>query len=61
MTLLHTEAMSARNWQTKEASLKLLKQFAESAPSQIALALPEIVPTAGECLIDPREQVGLGC
>ena len=53
------EAMGtgARNWQTKEASLKLLKQLAEVAPHQIAACLPEIVPTAGECLIDPREQV----
>ncbi|GAX78040.1 hypothetical protein CEUSTIGMA_g5482.t1 [Chlamydomonas eustigma] len=51
------EAMTARNWQTKEAALKLLKQFVETAPSQVAASLPEIVPTAGECLIDPREQV----
>ena len=51
------DAMSARNWQSKEASLKLLKQLADRAPSQIACALPEIVPNAGECLIDAREQV----
>ncbi len=51
------EAMAARNWQTKEAALKLLKQLAETAKPQVAQALPEIVPTAGECLVDAREQV----
>ena len=51
------DSMSARNWQTKEAALKLLKKFVEIAPEQVAKCLPEIVPPAGECLIDPREQV----
>lgn len=55
------EAMGSKQWQTKEGALKLLKQFAALAPAQVAAALPEIVPTAGECLIDPREQVGVVC
>jgi len=52
------DSMSARNWQTKEAALKLLKDFVALAPEQVTKCLPEIVPPAGECLIDPREQVG---
>jgi len=51
------EAMKSRTWQAKEGALKLLKQLAVVAPDQVAAALPEIVPNAGECLIDPREQV----
>jgi elongation factor 3 len=51
------EAMGHKSWQVKEGALMLLHQLVLSAPAQIAMALPEIVPTAGECLIDPREQV----
>lgn len=51
------DAMGSKQWQTKEGALKLLKIFAGTAPAQVSAALVEIVPTAGECLIDPREQV----
>lgn len=51
------EAMKGRAWQAKEGALKLMRQLCDKAPDQIAFALPEIVPVAGECLIDPKEQV----
>jgi hypothetical protein len=55
--LFDTIANPKSQWQSKEGALKALKQFAATAPDQIATALTEIVPKAGECLIDPREQV----
>ena len=51
------EAMGSKSWQVKEGALIVLKTLAASAPAQVAAGLPEIVPIAGECLIDPREQV----
>lgn len=54
------EGMSRdRAWQTKEASLKLLKRLAGSAKAAVQAALPELVPVGSECLVDAREQVGL--
>jgi elongation factor 3 len=55
------EAMGlTKQWQVREGALKLLKQFAATAPNQIAAALKDIVPIASECLIDSREQVRAG-
>lgn len=47
----------ARNWQTKVGALNALKALSETAPKQIAHALPEIVPKVTECFSDAKPQV----
>jgi hypothetical protein len=44
-------------WQTHELALIMLNKLAEAAPDQIAAALAELVPHAGESLIHIREGV----
>jgi hypothetical protein len=47
----------AKKWQVKEGALLLLADLAQSAPSQVSMCLPAIVPLISERLVDPREQV----
>jgi len=52
------EAMEVkRNWQTKVGALQLLEGWSKSAPVEVALSLPEIIPVASGCLADAKPQV----
>lgn len=46
-----------RNWQTKVGALQLLEGWSKSAPVEVALSLPEIIPVASGCLADAKPQV----
>lgn len=46
-----------RNWQTKVGALQLLEGWSKSAPIEVALSLPEIIPVASGCLADAKPQV----
>jgi elongation factor 3 len=48
---------SARQWQTKEAALNVLKTFVERAPLQMCACLTEVVPKVSECMWDTRPTV----
>lgn len=48
-----------RNWQTKVGALQLLDGWSKSAPTEVALSLPEIIPVASGCLADAKPQVDL--
>ena len=48
---------SARQWQTKEAALGVLKTFVERAPLQMCASLTEVVPKVSECMWDTRPTV----
>lgn len=50
-----------RNWQTKVGALQLLEGWSKSAPIEVALSLPEIIPVASGCLADAKPQVCLLC
>ncbi len=47
-----------RNWQTKVGALQLLEGWSKTAPIEVALSLPEIIPVASGCLADAKPQVG---
>ena len=52
------DGMSDRkNWKTAEGSLVLLGVLSHSAPRQLSLCLPEIVPKVSEAMGDSKEQV----
>ncbi|TPX71914.1 hypothetical protein SpCBS45565_g00827 [Spizellomyces sp. 'palustris'] len=46
-----------RKWQTRVGALEVMGKLANSAPEQIALALPEIIPQVTECLHDTKTEV----
>jgi len=46
-----------KKWQVKEGALLLLAALARSAPPQVAVCLPAIVPLISERMVDAREQV----
>eukprot|EP00475_Leptophrys_vorax_P006216 TRINITY_DN13820_c0_g1_i3.p1 TRINITY_DN13820_c0_g1~~TRINITY_DN13820_c0_g1_i3.p1 ORF type:complete len:982 (-),score=143.49 TRINITY_DN13820_c0_g1_i3:995-3877(-) len=46
-----------KNWRTAEGALVLLGVLAHTAPRQLALCLPEIVPKVSEAMGDSKEQV----
>jgi hypothetical protein len=47
----------SEKWQTKEGALQLLTALADSAPAQVAVCLPTLVPLIAERMVDAREQV----
>lgn len=53
-----SEAMlSARRWQCKEGGLKLLASLVLTAPRQLSMCLPEVVPVMEEVMSDTRKEV----
>lgn len=50
----------SKKWQIKEGALKLLAALAKTAPAQVSVCLPAIVPLISERMVDPREQVRRG-
>lgn len=54
---LFTGMSDRKNWKTAEGSLILLSAVAQSAPRQLSLCLPEIVPKVSEAMGDSKEQV----
>lgn len=44
-------------WQTKVASMTSLVALSETAPEQLKLQLPTIVPTLSGCVCDAKKQV----
>lgn len=51
----------SEKWQTKEGALQLLTALADSAPAQVAVCLPTLVPLIAERMVDAREQVRQEC
>lgn len=51
------EGMRAQKWQTNEGACKMLGSLAETAPAQVAVCLPEIVPETTLALGNARQQV----
>jgi elongation factor 3 len=49
----------SKKWQVKEGALRLLVTLAQTAPAQVSLCLPAIVPLISERMVDAREQVRL--
>lgn len=47
----------SKKWQVKEGALKLLAALARTAPAQVSVCLPAIVPLISERMVDAREQV----
>lgn len=47
----------SKKWQVKEGALRLLVTLAQTAPTQVSLCLPAIVPLISERMVDAREQV----
>lgn len=47
----------SKKWQVKEGALRLLVTLAQTAPAQVSLCLPAIVPLISERMVDAREQV----
>lgn len=50
----------SKKWQIKEGGLRLLAALAKTAPAQVAVCLPAIVPLISERMVDAREQVRQG-
>eukprot|EP00475_Leptophrys_vorax_P006214 TRINITY_DN13820_c0_g1_i1.p2 TRINITY_DN13820_c0_g1~~TRINITY_DN13820_c0_g1_i1.p2 ORF type:complete len:1107 (-),score=191.67 TRINITY_DN13820_c0_g1_i1:331-3234(-) len=46
-----------KNWRTAEGALVLMGVLAHTAPRQLAICLPEIVPKVSEAMGDSKEQV----
>lgn len=44
-------------WQTKVAAMTSLVALSETAPEQLKLQLPTIVPTLSHCVSDAKKQV----
>lgn len=51
------DGMRAQKWQTNEGACNMLGALAGSAPAQVAVCLPEIVPVATEAMGNARQQV----
>lgn len=51
------EAMLAHKWQTNEGACKMLSALADSAPANVAVCLPEIIPVATQAMGNAREAV----
>lgn len=50
-------ALELRQWQSKVASLNLLKSFSEDAAYEVSACLPEIMPIVSEYVWDTKKQV----
>ncbi|KAF1325175.1 Elongation factor 3, partial [Globisporangium splendens] len=50
-------ALELRQWQSKVATLNLLKTFSATAPHEVSTCLPEIMPVVSECVWDTKKQV----
>ncbi|CAM9091110.1 unnamed protein product [Chrysoparadoxa australica] len=51
------EGIENREWRTKVGALHLLSILEQSAPSQLAVTLPEIVPTVSHAMWDTKQEV----
>lgn len=51
------EAMADPKWQTKQAATLFLGHLASSAPEQISVYLPDIVPVVTDCMVDLKPSV----
>ena len=51
------EAMVNPKWQTKLGSLVMLGELATTAPEQVSISLPEIVPNVTNCMVDLKAEV----
>jgi elongation factor 3 len=47
----------SKKWQTKEAALNLIAEFAQIAPVQVSRCLPDIIPNATDSMWDTRPEV----
>lgn len=56
LTQIYT-ALDMRQWQSKVATLRLLKAFSDLAPAVVAKCLPEIIPSVSNCVWDTKKQV----
>jgi elongation factor 3 len=57
LPILFDGMASAKQWQTKEAALKILGTQVDRAPDQVQACLSEIVPKVSECMWDTRPTV----
>lgn len=51
------EGLVAKQWRTKEGCLKLMKDIAKAAPSQLEQSLPAVMPTMMEAVADTHDKV----
>lgn len=49
--------LSAQKWQEKMAALQCLELLVKKAPSQLAIRLPELVPTVSESMWDTKPEI----
>ena len=57
LPILFDGMASAKQWQTKEAALKILGTQVDRAPDQVQACLSDIVPKVSECMWDTRPTV----
>eukprot|EP00978_Attheya_sp_CCMP212_P011696 scaffold28978_cov51-Attheya_sp.AAC.4 len=55
--MLFAQLPVEKKWQVRELSLKLLGGFKDTAPTQLGIALPEIVPEVTACMWDTKKQI----
>ncbi|KAL7536765.1 hypothetical protein ACHAXR_007377 [Thalassiosira sp. AJA248-18] len=46
-----------KKWQIRELTLQCMASFGESAPKQLGIALPELVPEITACMWDTKKQI----
>eukprot|EP00550_Attheya_septentrionalis_P006477 CAMPEP_0198284030 /NCGR_PEP_ID=MMETSP1449-20131203/3572_1 /TAXON_ID=420275 /ORGANISM="Attheya septentrionalis, Strain CCMP2084" /LENGTH=1037 /DNA_ID=CAMNT_0043980935 /DNA_START=12 /DNA_END=3125 /DNA_ORIENTATION=- len=57
LPMLFAQLPVEKKWQVRELALKLLGSFKDSAPTQLGIALPEIVPEVTACMWDTKKQI----
>ncbi len=55
------DSVSSRNWRVKIVSLNAISLLAKHNPSQVALALPNIVPVTSAVIWDTKREVRVAC
>ena len=57
LSYLTTSILEAQKWQEKAAALTLLGALVAKAPSQVAVRLPELVPTVSSAMWDTKPEI----
>ena len=57
LPLLFAAMEHKRKWQVKVAALKLLSSLRKSAPKELQVELPAVVPQVAGCFADAKPQV----